>query len=64
MVPDWQIAWQSPATTNEGMRRTAPTLVRMVTDLVKARLNEAKAQELGGDEAVRVFFESVKVRVT
>jgi hypothetical protein len=51
---------KNPAITNEEMKETAPKLVRVVTELVKAKMNEATVQELGSEDIVGKFFESVK----
>lgn len=52
----------NPATTNEEMKTTAPKLVGVVATLVEAKVKEGRVEELGGEAAVRGFFESVKVR--
>ena len=52
----------NPATTNEEMKMTAPKLVDVVKTLVEAKVKEGRVEELGGEAAVRGFFESVKVR--
>jgi hypothetical protein len=53
---------KNPATTNEEMKITAPKLVGVVATLVEAKVKEGRAEELGGETAVKGFFESVKVR--
>jgi hypothetical protein len=57
----WEL--KKPATTNEEMKMTAPKLVHTVAELVRAKVNNVGVQELGGEDAVKVFFESVKVRM-
>ncbi|KAK3897100.1 ATP synthase subunit alpha [Staphylotrichum tortipilum] len=54
---------KNPATTNEEMEKTGPKLVSVVAELVEAKVKEARVEELGGEAAVRGFFESVKVRI-
>jgi len=51
---------KNPATTNEEMKTTAPKLVGVVATLVEAKVKEGRVEELGGEAAVRGFFESVK----
>ncbi|KAK4139194.1 uncharacterized protein C8A04DRAFT_16078 [Dichotomopilus funicola] len=53
---------KNPAITNEEMKKSAPKLVRAVTRLVEAKVNEGRKEELGGEDAVNKFFKSVKVR--
>ena len=53
---------KSPETTNEEMKTTAPNLVGVVATLVEAKVKEARVEDLGGEAAVRGFFESVMVR--
>lgn len=57
----WEL--KKPATTNEEMKMTAPKLVRTVEELVRAKVNKVGVRELGGEDAVKGFFESVKVRM-
>ncbi|KAK4463628.1 ATP synthase subunit alpha [Cladorrhinum samala] len=52
----------NPATTNEDMKTTAPKLAGVVATLVEAKVKEGRVEELGGEAAVKGFFESVKVR--
>ncbi len=44
------------------MKTTAPKLVGVVATLAEAKVKEGRVEELGGEAAVRGFFESVKVR--
>jgi hypothetical protein len=57
----WEL--KKPAITNEEMKMTAPKLIHTIEELVRAKVNEIGVQELGGEEAVKGFFESVKVRM-
>jgi hypothetical protein len=54
---------KKPATTNKEMKITAPKLVRTVEELVRAKVNKVRVRDLGGKDAVKGFFESVKVRM-
>ncbi|KAK3901961.1 hypothetical protein C8A05DRAFT_15915 [Staphylotrichum tortipilum] len=57
----WEL--KNPSTTNEEMKMTAPKLVRTVAKLVRARVSEAGAEALGGEDAVKRFSASVEVRM-
>ncbi len=59
------ILWElkNPSTINEEMKTTAPKLARTVAKLVRAKVNEAGAEALGGEDAVKWFFASVEVRM-
>ncbi|KAK3290117.1 uncharacterized protein B0H64DRAFT_413821 [Chaetomium fimeti] len=50
----------NPATTNEEMKTTAPKLVGVVATLVETKVKEGRVEELGGEAAVKGFFESVR----
>ncbi|KAK3364015.1 hypothetical protein B0T25DRAFT_57010 [Lasiosphaeria hispida] len=49
-----------PAITNEDVKHSAPNLVHVVAQLVKARVKEGEVEQLGGEAAVTQFFASVK----
>ncbi|KAK3936722.1 ATP synthase subunit alpha [Diplogelasinospora grovesii] len=51
---------RNPAITNENMKSTAPKHVRVVANLVSAKVEEGGVEELGGEAAVADFFASVK----
>ncbi|KAK0613158.1 hypothetical protein B0T17DRAFT_593337 [Bombardia bombarda] len=55
---------RNPAITNEDMKQSAPKLVHVVAELVKARAEEGEVEQLGGEAAVMQFFASVKVRLS
>ena len=52
----------NPDITNEDMKATAPNHVRVVANLVSAKVEEGGVEELGGEATVTGFFASVKVR--
>lgn len=53
---------EKPAITNEDVRRSVPKYVHIASNLVAARVEEGRVEDLGGKDAVRWFFASVKVR--
>jgi hypothetical protein len=52
---------RSPHITNEDVEWSAPKYVRVITDLIKNRVNNGRAAELGGQEAVDRFLHHVEV---
>lgn len=52
---------RSPHITNEDVEWSAPKYVRVITDLIKNRLNNGRVDELGGQEVVGRFLAQVEV---
>ncbi|KAB5517420.1 hypothetical protein GE09DRAFT_563828 [Coniochaeta sp. 2T2.1] len=53
---------RNPDITNEDMKSTAPNHVRVVEELVSAKMEEGGVEELSSEATVAGFFASVKVR--
>lgn len=54
---------QSPHITNEDVEWSAPKYVRVITDLVKDRVNNGRVAEIGGQEVVDRFLGQVEVNL-
>lgn len=52
---------RSPHITNEDVEWSAPKYVRVITDLIKNRVNNGRVDELGGKEVVDRFLTQVEV---